>query len=780
MLKEKMMENNNLYLIDQFTNAVKDKKLDLLQKIIAQKDEKTLQFLVGCLGDEYWPVRKAAADGIREYGENAIPILSAALNSYNHDVQHWAIQILGDLGINGFPSILRATKSANDEIRFFACAAIGNSRVPQGVTPLLRALGDPKWRVRKSASDALIKYGEPVIAPLQQILKITKDEDIRFWTIKTLGKLGPKAQKFLLEALRTGDKQTRYVIAAALGESGDKRVIRVLIESLADPDWTIRKSATMALAEIGDNAIDMMFEYLRGPNEEIRDGCLRALVKAGNESLQKLFDEIVNMDENHRYLVRRSLVKIGARVVEPLMRLFKLENPDILAFAASALGEIGNPRAVPVLVTGLSSNDWNVRRSCAYALTEIGERGVEKIAEALKSSNDDVRYWVTRILETIGEPGVPYLVNALRDPNREIRFFSAKALGSSFDPGVAKPLIHALADEVWSVRKAAAESLCKMDNLPIEEVMRFISSDNEDIRYWINHVIKEIGHKFAGRIVEAMRRGDSELRLFACQAAGIIESEPHLVDALISSLRDESEWVRIYAAIALGKTGDERSIIPLIRCFSDRNTEVHRNVVAAFKKLGEKVYVQLIKCIDSEDPDLRKNSALALAEMQDKRGLDHIIMLLEDNDTSVRATAAESLGSFPCAKARAVLAHALGDSEIRVRKAAIKSIAALGTEEDALALMIYSQKIKEESEIKTVHRMLGEMSLCNPDLFIEMFKNEQSAIKNMAYEALVTAGMEVLARLTQVAAESKDENQVHWCKKTIKQIKMPKESMFYV
>ena len=412
--------------------------------------------------------------------------------------------------------------------------------------------------------------------------------------------------------------------------------------------------------------------------------------------------------------------------------------------------------------------------------SEIGERGVEKIAEALKSSNDDVRYWVTRILETIGEPGVPYLVNALRDPNREIRFFSAKALGSSFDPGVAKPLIHALADEVWSVRKAAAESLCKMDNLPIEEVMRFISSDNEDIRYWINHVIKEIGHKFAGRIVEAMRRGDSELRLFACQAAGIIESEPHLVDALISSLRDESEWVRIYAAIALGKTGDERSIIPLIRCFSDRNTEVHRNVVAAFKKLGEKVFVQLIKCIDSEDPDLRKNSALALAEMQDNRGLDHIIMLLEDNDTSVRATAAESLGSFPCAKARAVLAHALGDSEIRVRKAAIKSIAALGTEEDALALMIYSQKIKEESEIKTVHRMLGEMSLCNPDLFIEMFKNEQSAIKNMAYEALVTAGMEVLARLTQVAAESKDENQVHWCKKTIKQIKMPKESMFYV
>lgn len=774
------MENNCQHYINLFPSSSKEKKLDLIAKIAECKEETTLHFFISCLADEYWAVRKSAADVIRTYGEVAIPALSAALNSYSSDVQHWAIQILGDLGIKGFPAILRATKNANPDIRFFACAAIGNSKVPQGVTPLLRALGDPKWRVRKSASDAIVKYGEPVIAPLQQVLKITQDEDIRFWTIKTLGKLGPKAQKFLLEALRTGDKQTRYVIAAALGESGDKRVIRVLIESLGDPDWTIRKSATMALAEIGDNAIDMMFEYLRGPNEEIRDGCLRALVKGGNASLQRLFDEIINMDENNRYLVRKSLVKIGARVVEPLIRLFKLDNSEVTAFSASTLGEIGNPRAVPVLVTGLSSKDWNVRRSCAYALTEIGERGVDKIAEALKSPNDDVRYWVTRILESIGEPGVPYLVEALHDNNKEIRYFSAKALGSSFDPSVTKHLILSLGDEAWSVRKAAAESLCRLENLPIDEVMRFLSSDNEDVRYWVNYVIKEVGNRYVDKVIEAMRRGDAELRLFACQAAGMIENEPELIEALILSLKDDSEWVRIYSAISLGRSGDERSIVPLIRCFSDRNTEVHRNVIQSFKNLGDKVYSELIKCIEDEDPDLRKNSALALSEMQEVRGLDHIIMLLEDSNTSVRMVAAESLGSFPGAKTRAVLNHALGDSEIKVRLAAIKGIGNLGGEEDALALMIYAGKLKEGAETRAIHRILGDMAINNPDLFIEMFKNEQMAIKNLAYESLVTAGIEALPRLSIVAAESKDDTQIQWCKKTIKQIKMPKESMFYV
>lgn len=772
------MEQNSQYYVEAFSSASKQKKLDLLRKISIARDENVLQFLVTCLADEFWIVRKTAADIIKEFGDNAVPALSGALNSYNQDVQHWSLQILGEIGQKGLPAILRAMKSTNDEIRFFACTAMGNSRIPQGVTVLLRSLGDERWRVRKAASDALVKYGEAVISPLQQVLKITEDEDIRFWAIKTLGKLGAKAQQFLLEALRNGDKRTRYVIAAALGESGDKRVIRVLIESLADPDWTIRKSATMALAEIGNNAVDLMLEYLRGPNEDIRDGCLRALVKTGNNGLQRLFDEIVRMDDNHRFLIRKSIVKIGSRVVEPLMRLFKLKNPEILAFSASALGEIGNPRAVPVLITGLSHDDWNVRRSSAYALTEIGERGVEKIAEALKSSNDDVRYWVTRILESVGEPGVPFLVKALKDPNREIRFFAARALGTSFDASVARSLIGSLNDEVWSVRKAAAESICRLENLAIEDLLRHIASDNEDIRHWISQIIKDVGDKFLPRIIELMRRGDAELRLYACQAAGMIES-PDLIEPLILALRDDSEWVRTYAAISLGRTGDPRSIIPLIRSFSDRNTDVHRNVSKAFEKLGEKVFTELIQCIEGKDIELRKNAALALAEMREERGVDHIILLMEDTDDTVRAAAAEALGSFPGFKSRTILTESLADKSIKVRLAVIKALGDMNSEAEALSLMNHSGKAKDERECRTIKRTLAEMAQNNTEMFINLFGNEHSSIKSLAYEALVAAGVDVLARLTQVSVESKDETIVFWCKKAIKQIKQPRESMFY-
>ncbi len=772
------MEQNIQHLIETFGNADKDKKNQIIKKICQNKSPVILQFLVNCLGDESWMVRRFASEKIAEYGEEAAPVLSVALNSYNQDIQHWSLNILGGIGQKGIPSILRAMKSPNGEMRYFACSALGNTRSPQGVTALLRALGDPKWRVRKSASDALVKYGEAIIAPVQQVLGVTEDEDIRFWAIKTLGRLGAKAQRFLLDALRRGDKKTRYIIAAALGESGDKRVIKVLIESLADPDWTIRKSATMALAEIGENAIDMMLEYLRGPNEDIRDGCLRALVKSGNRGLERLFDEIIKMDDNQRFLIRQSIAKIGSRVVEPLMRLFKLSNPEILSFAASALGEIGSPRAVPVLITGLSNDDWNVRRSCAYALTEIGELGVEKIAEALSSPNEDVRYWVTRILESIGEPGVPFLVKALNDPSREIRFFSAKALAGSFDPGVVRSLINSLADEVWSVRKVASESIIRQENLIVDDLLRRVSSDNEDIRFWVGKILKEIGHLHLDRIVEAMKKGDAELRLYACQAAGII-GLPELIEPLIDALLDDSEWVRTYAAIALGKIGDKRAIIPLIRSFSDRNADVHRNIVLAFERLGGEVYDELVKCLEGDDVALRRNAAIAIAETGDERGVDYLVLLMEDSEESVRTAAAEALGHFPGFKARTILKEGLADSSLKVRMAIVRSLGNFETEEDVQILFDHCSRAKDDRESRTAKRILSVMAENNPNLFINLFSSEQNSIKSMAYEALVGAGIEALPRLTQVAAESESETIVFWCKKAIKKIKEPRESMFH-
>jgi HEAT repeat protein len=275
-----------------------------------------------------------------------------------------------------------------------------------------------------------------------------------------------------------------------------------------------------------------------------------------------------------------------------------------------------------------------------------------------------------------------------------------------------------------------------------------------------------------------MKKGEAELRLYACQAAGII-GLPELIEPLIDALLDDSEWVRTYAAIALGKIGDRRAIIPLIRSFSDRNADVHRNIVLAFERLGSEVYDELVKCLEGEDVALRRNAAIAVAETGDERGLDYLVMLMEDSEETVRTAAAEALGHFPGLKSRTILKEGLSDSALKVRLAILKSLGNFETVEDIHILFEHCAKAKDDREARTAKRILSVMAENHPNLFIDLFSHEQNSVKSMAYDALVGAGMESLPRLTQVAAESKSETIVFWCKKAIKKIKEPRESIFH-
>lgn len=764
-------------LIDSFPLANKERKIQLVEEIGRLRNETALQFLVNAFGDEHWIVRKTAADQVYAFGESALPVLSAAINSYSEDIQHWALQVIGRFGNKGTPAILRAVKSTNHDVRYFAAMALGELRETMGITALIRLLGDEKWAVRKAAAEALTKFGEDIIPSLEQVMNKTADEDVRFWVIKTLGRMGPKAQKILLEALRSGDKQMRYVIAAALGESGDTRVIRVLIESLADPDWTIRKSATQALADIGENAIEPMIEAMQEPNEDIRDGCLLSLVRTGDRGMARLFSFIEAVDDNQRFLVRKGIVKLGSRVVEPLIRFFRNGKPDVMSFCAAALGEIASPKAVPPLIDGLSNDSWNVRRSCAYALTEIGEKGVDRIAEALNSQNDDVRYWVTRILESIGEPGMPYLIKALNDKSKNIRFFAAKALGGSSNPDVIRDLIKSLADPSWSVRRSASQSIMRLENYGVDQLLRAMSFDNEDIRFWISQILEKTGRQHLDKIHEHLRLGDRELRLCCCQALGVI-ADPTSVDILMDALRDESDWVRIYAAIALGNIGDARAVVPLLRGLSDRNAEVHRNIGRAFRKLGAGVFETIGKCVENDEMVLRRNSAIAIRELEEERGVDLLIMLMSDAEDKVRQAAAEALGRFPGLKSRTILAEALSDGVYAVRTTALAAIAEHGQAEGIKLLMDHISRTKEERELRTAKRQLVLLAQRIPTSFIPLFGHEQTAVRTMAAEALVGVGLGVLPVLNEaVAVEGVTETVLFWCNKVMKTIRNPQEPL---
>jgi hypothetical protein len=151
--------------------------------------------------------------------------------------------------------------------------------------------------------------------------------------------------------VREGAAAVRYDadLAARLG----KRVVPVLLRSLRDSDWQVRRQAALALGEIGDR-----------------------------------------------------------RAVEPLGRALQDECTAVREAAAQALGALGDARAVSELVRILHKDEsdkivlFHDRRDAAQALANLGiPQALEPLAEALHHSRASVRTAASRAL---GEPDLPF------------------------------------------------------------------------------------------------------------------------------------------------------------------------------------------------------------------------------------------------------------------------------------------------------------------------------------------------------------------------------------
>ena len=141
--------------------------------------------------------------------------------------------------------------------------------------------------------------------------------------------------------------------------------------------------------------------------------------------------------------------------------------------AAITLGEMGDERAIPALITALRDSEWNVREAAQGSLAQIGSPAVEPLIKALREYQ--VRTFVIEILGKIKDERVlDPLMAQLR--NEEFKDAATKALvevglpavgrlmavitlGEIGIPEAVEPLIEATKDEDWSVRIAAIAAL---------------------------------------------------------------------------------------------------------------------------------------------------------------------------------------------------------------------------------------------------------------------------------------------------------------------------------
>src|SRR5512143_1429042 len=138
--------------------------------------------------------------------------------------------------MSNLDAIGRKLESSDAEERREAAIDLGRRGV-EAVPLLFRSMGDPDWRVRKTAVEALVSIGGArVIAGLLQALNAPDNAGARNSAIEALVHIGGPAVDALLVLVETPDPDVRKFVVDILGDIRDARAVPVLIGRLDDDD----------------------------------------------------------------------------------------------------------------------------------------------------------------------------------------------------------------------------------------------------------------------------------------------------------------------------------------------------------------------------------------------------------------------------------------------------------------------------------------------------------------------------------------------------------------
>jgi HEAT repeat protein len=255
-----------------------------------------------------------------------------------------------------------------------------------------------------------------------------------------------------LKALKSRRRWRRALATENLGHFGGERVVGSLGELLSDEDETIRAVAARALARIGSGeAVRLLARTLDNPSELTRLRVAENLERVGQPAVGPLVTLLEDAtkpgaEQFHGDITAvRVLGDLRASEARGVLQRVACDGKkeDLRAQAVLALGKIGDPEDVPVLLKGTKDESWPVRAQAANALGMIGE--VSTIP-TLKDLAADEEWWVRlnacKALANMGPEGEKALLELLQGDDHYARDRAAVTLETR---GVTRRMVRQLA-----------------------------------------------------------------------------------------------------------------------------------------------------------------------------------------------------------------------------------------------------------------------------------------------------------------------------------------------
>ncbi|HET6977147.1 MAG TPA: sister chromatid cohesion protein PDS5 [Pyrinomonadaceae bacterium] len=560
-------------------------------------------------------------------------------------------------------------------------------------TPLLDALSDDSWRVRRAAIKGVSQRAAPeaIAALLNSVVTNHHNASLLNSALQVLASSDVDTLSPLLKLLEGSDPDLRMQAALALGDQGDVRAVEGLLKALTDEDANVRYHAIEALGKLkAADAVDALAEIVESKDFFVAFAALEALARIGDARVAPRMAPLLEDD-----LLREPTINLLGQLgddsaVIPLTALLNTPTApaDLIADALVALSEryeeqfgegayISDLTSSEVSATGiqnlldaLETPERQNLRSIALILGWLKRSGVDRALTRLMG-RVDLRDEIIEALVRHGSATVELLIPQLRAEDLEVRRSAVVALGRLGDSRATPMLVETLAEETLAIDVANALGQIG-DPQALDGLLNLFSDKDASVRQAAVNALNSLAlSSMSERIIPLLDDPDPNVRESAVKIAGYFgyrESAARLLELC----DDPNERVRCAAIEHLPFVEDDRIPDVLIRTLKEETASVRAAAARALGNMsGPEVVLRLIEGLSDDDVWVRYFSARALGRLRSEESVEVLKRVVEQEKFNhVRIAALDSLGQIGGEGVAAFVASKIRDDDPDVAHAA--------------------------------------------------------------------------------------------------------------
>lgn len=741
-------------------------KIRLIQSLTDDGSKENLGLLFELLGDSIYEFRRAAAAELKKFGVDILDNLVELFNSGNSDQRYWCVQLMVELApysINALEMVLSCDESTLQQI---AVECLARFKSKSSIRPLMNLFTEGNWAIRQAAFAALREFGEDISADCKDALK-SENEDLVYWAVRLLGGMDYRHKKPLFKMMQEASPEMKFVVASALGEAGDTKILSLLVKCFKENSWIHSKRACDALAQVGPKAIPVILDVLSNEQSDRIYWYARTLLRLGEEGIEGLSNFLHGKGESFLWNCRDSLIKLDKDLIHLIAQLVLSSDRKMRFFAYQLAADLRQESCLDILIKGLTDRVWTCKKLCADALVQVGDSVIPVLKPLMTSSKYADMHWLIQVLSKV-KGGETLLVDCLRRDSKDIVKEAAKALRNRYVPDAVLPLLNCLQDQEWLVRKEASDTLISFESLGLEQLVQALANDDDELQHWLTQILNSYPRSVYPYLTTLLYRKDYPAHL-AARAMGIIGDE-YFSMPLREALKEQDSLLVMDATWALDQINpheQQKSVWGLLSQIDVREFPRLEKLVFSYREYAPEF---ISHGIDTNDSLLVSNcihlvGRLQLKDMEESltkrlmgKSLEHAILAAEAfmhlGDKSV-------LSSF----------HKMLEGEIE-NELRLKILSVIGAiaEEDVIYLILKMiQQSRSDAERTRFSQEVFRMGVKAIPQLISALGIEEIPVRKAAAELLLEFGALAVPYLQNEEA-SDDPNIRFWKNKILKSV----------